>query len=254
MVVPVEEAAVKVTWAGYPPKHIRPLFEAIMEYTIIKEASEYMEGLAQKHPACLVAFSGGKDSLAILDLACRHFKKVTPFFMFLIPGLRCIEEKMTIVKERWGLDILHYPHFLLFNAFNRSIYCKKSFRMDKNLQEFGLTDIYKCVISDTGVNLIFNGSKETDSLWRRQKYFKFMTFENVFYPLKSWRKNDVLAYLKINNIPLPSSSGHQSTGIDLSAPSLLWLHDKYPDDFERLEAYFPFIGAVVKRREWYGIK
>lgn len=225
-----------------------------MEYTIIKEANQFMAGLAEKHHACLVAFSGGKDSLVCLDLAYRHFKRVVPFFMFLIPGLRCIDDKLTVVKERWGLEVLQYPHFLFFNAFKHSIYCKKSFRMDKTLSEFGLTDIYKCVIGDTGINLIINGSKETDSLWRRQKYFQFVAFENAVYPLKTWRKIDILAYMKMNNISIPASSGHQSTGVDLSTPSLLWLHDRYPDDFERLEAYFPFIRAVVKRREWYGIQ
>lgn len=226
-----------------------------MEYTIIKEANNFMADMAKKNNnACLVAFSGGKDSLVCLDLACRHFKRVVPFFMSLIPGLCCIDEKMAIVKDRYGLDILRYPHFLLFKALKYSIYCRTSYKIFNELEDFGLTAIYKAIISDTGVDTIINGSKETDSLWRRQKYFKFMTFENVIYPLKQWRKIDVLSYLKIYKIPLPSSSGAQSTGVDLSTASLLWLYDNYPDDFERLQAYFPFIGAVVKRREYYGIK
>lgn len=174
--------------------------------------------------------------------------------MSLIPGLRCIDEKMAIVKDRYNLEILRYPHFLLFKVLKYSIYCKTSYKTFNEIKELGLTDIYKAVIHDTGINVIINGSKETDSLWRRQKYFKFMTFDNVSYPLKTWRKIDVLSYLKLNNIPLPASSGAQSTGVDLSTPSLLYLYDKYPDDFEKLEAYFPFIGAVVKRREYYGIK
>ncbi len=226
----------------------------MMEYTIIKEAHEEMARLAKMHQEVLVAFSGGKDSLVVLDLACRHFKRVVPFFMFLVPGLRCQEEKMRIVRERWGLEVLNYPHFLLFKAFAFGLYCNRTVMTSTGMPDFGLTDIYKAVISDTGIRFIVNGSKETDSLWRRQKYFKFMTFENVIYPIKTWRKHDVLSYLKMNNIPLPSSSGHQSTGIDLSTPSLLWLHDKYPDDFERLRNYFPYIGAVVKRRQWHGIQ
>lgn len=225
-----------------------------MEYTIIKEAHQKLSDLAKRTPAILVAFSGGKDSLVCLDLAIKHFRRVVPFFMFLVPGLHGIAEKTAIVKDRYGLEMLQYPHFLLFKAYLNSLYCKKSIRIAKTIQEFGLTDIYKAIIHDTGITTIINGSKETDSLWRRQRYFKFMTFENVFYPLKTWRKSDVLAYLSINNIPIPPSSGANSTGVDLSTPSLLWLHDKYPDDFKRMQDYFPFIGAVVKRREWYGIK
>lgn len=213
-----------------------------------------MESLAKRHKSVLVAFSGGKDSLVCLDLAAKHFKRVVPFFMYFVPGLRCIDEKMDILKSRWGLDLLEYPHFVMFRAYSNSIYCKKSIRMAKELREFGLVDIYKAVIHDTGIPLIINGSKESDSLWRRQRYFKFMTFENVAYPLKTWKKYDVLSYLKMNNIPIPPSSGHQSTGVDLSTPSILWIYDNYPDDFKKIEQFFPFIGAVVKRREWYGVK
>jgi 3'-phosphoadenosine 5'-phosphosulfate sulfotransferase (PAPS reductase)/FAD synthetase len=225
-----------------------------MEYTIIKEAHEQMAALAKKHFVAVVACSGGKDSLCCLDLAVKHFKRVIPVFMFLVPDLRFDEERLSIIKDRWGLKILHYPHLLLFKAYENSIYCKKSIRMAKFLKEFGLNEIYKAIMHDTGANLIINGAKETDSLWRKTKYFKFYTMDNVIYPLKKWRKNDVLAYLQMNGIPVPASSGHQSTGVDLSTPSLLWMHDNYPDDFAKMERYFPFIGAVVKRREWHGVK
>lgn len=225
-----------------------------MEYTIIKEAHENMARLAERHSAALVAFSGGKDSLVCLDLAVKHFRRVVPFFLFLAPGLRCIAERMEPVRQRYGLEIMEYPHFLLFNLMANSIYCKKSIAGAMWMREFGLNEMYMAIIHDTGVRVIINGAKKSDSLWRRQKFFKFYAFQDAVYPLEDWRKNDVLAYLAMNNIPLPATSAGGSTGIDLSTPSLLWLHDNYPDDFERMEAYFPYIGAVVKRRDWYGVK
>jgi 3'-phosphoadenosine 5'-phosphosulfate sulfotransferase (PAPS reductase)/FAD synthetase len=102
--------------------------------------------------------------------------------------------------------------------------------------------------------LIVTGAKEADSLWRRQKYFKFMTDENMHFPLRKWRKDDVLAYLDMHKIELPKAPKSGSTGIDLSTVSLLWLYDHYKDDFEKIERWFPYVGAVVKRREWYGVK
>lgn len=225
-----------------------------MEYTIIKEAHEQMTGLAEKHPAVLVAFSGGKDSLVCLDLAVKHFKRVVPFFLFLVPDLRCIDERLQKAVDIYKLKIVTYPHFLLFNLMAQGIYCKKTLSSARWMREFGLTDIYKAIIHDTGINLIINGAKESDSLWRRQKFFKFYTFENAVYPLRKWRKNDVLAYLKMNGIPMPATSAGGSTGIDLSTPSILWLNDNYPDDFMKMQSYFPFVGAVVKRREYHGIK
>ena len=63
---------------------------------------------------------------------------------------------------------------------------------------------------------------------------------------------DVFAYLKNQKIPLPPSSGRAATGVDLSTPSILWLHDTYPADYEKLRAHFPYVQAVVERRRFYG--
>jgi hypothetical protein len=64
----------------------------------------------------------------------------------------------------------------------------------------------------------------------------------------------VLAYLKINGIPVPDSSGGQATGVDLSTPSILWLYDNHPEDFQKLLQYFPLAEAAIKRRDEYGVK
>jgi hypothetical protein len=77
---------------------------------------------------------------------------------------------------------------------------------------------------------------------------------DVVSPLSEWTKLDVLSYLKGRGLPIPDSSGRSATGIDLSTPALLWLHDNFPHDFAKLCEVFPFTEAVVWRREWYGIE
>ncbi|HZQ45959.1 MAG TPA: hypothetical protein VFC07_03025, partial [Verrucomicrobiae bacterium] len=78
-------------------------------------------------------------------------------------------------------------------------------------------------------------------------------WDDVFYPIKGWNKHDVLAYLRMQNIPLPDAHQGNTSGVDLSTRSLLWLHDAYPDDFKLLCRYFPYAEAVVYRRKFYGI-
>lgn len=55
-------------------------------------------------PRILVAVSGGKDSLATLDVCIRHFgrENVTGFLMELVPGLECEWRSIRAVERRFG--------------------------------------------------------------------------------------------------------------------------------------------------------
>ena len=224
-----------------------------MEYTLFKETIEALEKQREKHKACLVGFSGGKDSLVCLDLCTKTFQRVVPFHLYLVPGLRIIQERLK-AAEKYGLAVREYPSFLMFRLFKEETYCRPDWKTWEGLKDFSLKEVHDIIRADAGISLIVSGAKESDSLWRRQKYFKFMTDENMHFPLRKWRKVDVLAYLAMHEIDPPKTSRGGSTGIDLSTVSLLWLYDHHPDDFERIEKYFPYVRAVVKRREWYGIE
>ena len=73
-------------------------------------------------------------------------------------------------------------------------------------------------------------------------------------PCVGWNKFDVMSFLAARKIPLPPSSGRSATGVGLSTPALLWLHDAYPDDFEKVCGVFPFARAAIYRREWFGVE
>lgn len=202
--------------------------------------------------SCLVSYSGGKDSLAVLDLCSRAFKRVICFYMYLVPGLKVIDDQMTLARERWGVEVLFYPHRVFFQALQDGLYCKEGFWND-DLPMLSLREIYDWVILDTGIPQIATGAKASDSMARRRFFKNTESWDDIFYPLKGWNKHDVLAYCRAQRIPLPDAHAGNTTGVDLSTRSLLWLHDSYPDDFKRLCQWFPFAEAVVYRREWYGI-
>ena len=208
---------------------------------------------AANHDAVLVGFSGGKDSLICLDLCRRSFKKVVCFYMYVVPGLDCIEQQMEAARKRWNVEIIYVPHFLLFRFLKGGIFCDESLWKDDHLQDVVLKDIYSWVKQMTGIRLICTGAKNSDSLWRRRHFHAVRNWDGMLYPLKEWNKYHVLEYLKVNNIPLPDSEGTNAAGIDLSTPSLLWLYDKHPEDFKKLLKWFPFADAVVARRTFYGI-
>ena len=67
----------------------------------------------------LVAFSGGKDSLCILDLCCKHFRRAVPYFLFWIKNLSFQEKTLRYCEGRYNLQILRYPHAFLSQFYMR---------------------------------------------------------------------------------------------------------------------------------------
>ena len=206
---------------------------------------------AKTHDSVLVGFSGGKDSLVVTDLCCRVFKHVQGFYMYLVPGLRVIEEHCEAARQRWGLHVDHFPHWLLARFIKDGLYCDNHYKHD-GLPQWTLADVYAAARKATGIQLIATGAKDADSAHRR-RLLRWNKDPHLIHPVQSWHKHDVIAYLKAHNIPMPPGSGRQTSGIDLSTPEVLWLHDHYPDDFEKLTAYFPYAEAIVWRRKWFGV-
>lgn len=213
--------------------------------TILREARERTD-------SCLVSYSGGKDSLCVLDMCMRTFSRVEAFFMYFIPDLEVIEAQLELARKHWGVTIHQVPHWALSRCLAYGVYMWPSYKRD-DLRDYKLRDVYNLMIERTGIPLIATGAKRSDSLWRKRNLANIAHYTDVIHPCVGWGKKDVLAYLGMHNIPLPDSSGGAMTGIGLATPDLLWLHDKHPDDFRKLVKIFPFAEAVVWRREFYGI-
>jgi phosphoadenosine phosphosulfate reductase len=217
---------------------------------------EVLQRARERSSRVLVAFSGGKDSVAVTDLCCRVFDHVEGFYMYLVPGLRVTEELLSIGRQRWGLTIHQYPHWAIRMYLSEGMFCFNHHRHDA-LPEWTLHDVYHLVMKDTGIPLVATGAKDADSATRRrilalQQRRGINT--DIVYPIQTWKRHDVLAYLKAHDIPLPATKNRQSTyGCELSTVEVLYLHDNYPDDYQKLLTCFPFAESIVRRREWYGV-
>lgn len=219
---------------------------------ILETTIEALAAKAKESDSCLVAYSGGKDSLAVMDLCCRTFKRVVAFHMYFVPGLKVIEDRMDYARQRWGVEVLYYPHWVFLRCLRSGFYGNESADQSA-VPEMKLHDIYTWVMADTGISVIANGARKADSLWRRRYFYLTRSWGEMLYPLKEWMVSDVLAYLRLHNIPTPDSEGRSNNGIDLTTHSMLWLHDNYPEDFARLEQWFPYARAVVYRRKFHNI-
>ncbi len=209
--------------------------------------------MASKHKSVLVGFSGGKDSLVVMDLCCRAFERVVGFHMYMVPGLQLTQDLLDQSRKRWQVEFITYPDFNFVRWLRNGVFCPESLA-NWDLPKWSWGDIYDLARSDTGIQLVAWGGKKADSPHRRQT-FSNLKDRNLFSPLKDWTKWDVLSYLKMHKIPIPEPFGkeHASNAMGLTTDCLLWLHDKHYPDFRKVCDYFPYAEAVVYRREWYGI-
>jgi len=228
--------------------------------SVFQDSFRQLDKLAEQYNGeCIVAFSGGKDSLAAIDLCAKAFTKVRAFFKFMVPGLEVCERQMRWARERYGIEVIQFPSIGVIEAKRDGVWC---FPLDIDLppQGYPLKVSFQYAQELTGLKCIMTGMKDADGLKRRQFFANIRDggdpiWHDVHHPIKDWRKKDVLDYLKVNKIPLPSAEkGSVTSGVGLDHDSLCWLHDEHKQDFEKLETWFPYAGAAIARRKFYGIE
>jgi hypothetical protein len=215
----------------------------------LAETMRVLQGVRDRTREVAVAFSGGKDSLVVMEMATRMFDRVVPFFLYLVPGLECVEQELGIAKTRWGLEVLHLPHYGLGDIIRNGMYCPNTIRQD-DLQTFSFADACSLACHKAGVPVALTGMKRADST-RRAMILKQNKSEEWAHPLIGWNRYDVIGYLKQAGIPYDADS---SVLHGMTTAALLRMYDKWPRDFAKMAEVFPYLPAVVWRRTFYGVE
>ncbi|MGN6643836.1 MAG: phosphoadenosine phosphosulfate reductase domain-containing protein [Verrucomicrobiota bacterium] len=224
----------------------------------LQKTIQALEARARINPVIAVSYSGGKDSLAVMDLCCKIFPTVRAFFWYCVPDLEVCNEWMRFAKERWNVEVVQLPHWDMMTAMKNGVWCDATKGIDK-LPEMKLKDAYAYSLDLVETDFCATGMKDADGLPRRQFFAnlrdsKDPIWRRLIFPIRDWNKKDVLDYLKTNGIPIPEAEpGAVTTGVGLNHDSLCWLHDKHPEDFKRLLKWYPYAEAAIKRRDWYGV-
>lgn len=197
----------------------------------------------------LVAFSGGKDSLCALDMVVRSgtFDRVEAFFMYLVPGLQCVEAPVRARCEALGVTLHTVPHWETTRALRRA-----ELRFHSNAtppRQLNMRATELALHALTGIGWTAWGWRRADSL-SRAIYLKqiggfYTEHTQKLYPIAAWSTRDVWAYLRARRIPPPTKLGASRTsGVTLAPACLSWLHQQHPDDYARVLEVFPFADAV----------
>lgn len=199
----------------------------------------------------IVSYSGGKDSAVVLDLCARHFKVVRAFFMFQVQGLSFQEAALCWAERQYGIEIYRIPHFELSHFYRAGVFRKS----DPDAPSVTVRDIYAHVRGALGSHWIAGGERAKDSTIRNAMIKRSGSVDvkrGRFYPLAYWSKEQVARYVDTHRLKVSSESailGHSFRSLD--GGDLKKIRDHYPDDYERIAAAFPDIGAAVARQEMY---
>lgn len=226
----------------------------------LQKSIRELEVLARLEQSVLVSYSGGKDSLAVMDLCVKTFgpQRVKAFFWFTVPDLEVCNAQIRLCQDKWGIDPVQLPHWDMVMQMKNGLWCDPTPAMD-DMPDLDLKTGYAYAMDLCGASICATGMKDADGLPRRHFFANIRDSGNNFWnrlihPIRDWNKKDVLDYLRANDIPIPEAEpGAVTTGVGLVHDALCWLHDKHPADFQKLLKWYPYAESAIKRREWFGV-
>lgn len=200
----------------------------------------------------IVAFSGGKDSIVTLDLCFRYFKRVQPFFMYLVPDLEFQERMLRWYEKKYKTEIMRIPHFEVSDFLKYGSFTLRDFDVDI----VKINDIYEYMRQETGIHWIAAGERCADSIVRNAMIKQSGSIDHKrgrFYPLAYWKKQEILQYIKHKKLYLsPEQKRLGFSFRSLAGSELAVIKEHYPDDYEKILKVYPFAEAGVMRYQEYG--
>jgi 3'-phosphoadenosine 5'-phosphosulfate sulfotransferase (PAPS reductase)/FAD synthetase len=216
----------------------------------LEETLDILRVAATKGDSVAVMYSGGKDSLALMDLCIKTFKRVEAVHMYFVPGLEHEQERMDYCKTRWGITPIEIPHWVSFASLRGCAFIDPWPELGL-FPDHKLKDLYEFARQITGCDFVAVGAKAADSSWRRRFMKGTAHWDTVINPLKSWNKFDVLAFLQAKGIPIPQQSGSNASGIGLTHKSMKWVSEYHPRDFATIKEYFPYAEVFKAHARFY---
>jgi sulfate adenylyltransferase subunit 2 len=213
----------------------------------VTHANEVISRVRLQSDAAILFYSGGKDSICLLDLIAKRFDRVVCVFMYFVKDLEHITRYLSLVKRYPNVELLEVPHWILTTIHREGIYCNA----DPNIKVRTLADVDAAVRRKTGIQWAFYGMKQADGMHRRIMLRTYddaaISHTNKVYPLTHWKKHDVLAYIKMHRLPKPIDYGCKtsSSGLTFDKDVFAWLREHHPSDLEKIYRQYPLSRQIL---------
>lgn len=208
----------------------------------------------------IVMVSGGKDSVVTLALAREVFEpdQLLAVYLYLVPGLRCVEAPIEALCRRLGgIELWRLPHVELCNALQLGMLRPPQF---PELEEAPLIhphEIDDVVRARAGTRWIVDGQRKMDSPHRRGLITRWGAFDPEHqraHPLADWNDRQVWSFLHAHRLPVAPQLGCvlRSSGVSWRPDVMRAIRDRYPRDWQLFKEHYPDAEAILRRDELYG--
>lgn len=216
-------------------------------------ALRVLQALARETDEVLVGFSGGKDSVVLLDLCCSGlFRRVECYFQYLVPDLAFQQDYMLEIAHKYRVTIHQRPHWMLSRLFRGSFH-RPPTPPAAGMRDVSVTESEESLRYDTGIQWIATGDRASESLQRRGMLSVTGGLDRKrlrVYPLAWWPVAEVRAYIAARNLKVSPESQHLKRSLGFMGPEEYAAIKRFwPEDYQRLLLRFPFLEAEVFRHE-----
>lgn len=230
-----------------------------LEYT---NSAELCERMAAECDTAILAFSTGKDSIAAWLQLRKYFKRIIPYYCYLVPGLQFVEDSLKYYEDFFGCHIYRLPHKGLFVWLNALVWQPPyrapiiTMNVLPDIDEYNddvIGDIIRGAEGLPESAYIATGIRMADSPFRRisiKSHGAINHNTKHFYPVYDWVKEDLIREIDEAGVKLPVDYrmfGRTFDGTDYRflKPMKEW----FPDDYERLLEWYPYAELEIARRE-----
>ena len=220
----------------------------------LKRAREIIDDVSKETDSILLFHSlSGKDSIVLLDLCYKKFKRVIVVFMYLVKDLEHIMRYYNYAKAKYpNIEFVQVPHYALFN------YIKTGYmgiKQNTKQRQWTLADITEKLREKIGVEWACYGFKQSDSLNRRLMLRSYTDGKEAinwktkkFYPLSTYKNKEIMDFILDHRLKNPEVCGtnKQSSGVDIEDVAYQkYLKELFPEDLEKIYKVFPMARIVM---------
>lgn len=205
----------------------------------------------------VVSLSMGKDSLASALQMAKYFDRLEYVFLYMVPDLEFQNKSLAYYESLLGKRILRFPHPTIYRQLEANMYQPPHHLdaiWDMDLFQATYDDIFSAAKADLGLSedtWVGVGNRMADSIMRRtsiQRYGADNVKRRQFFPVFDWSTTKVVETITGAGWKLPVDYriwGRSFDGVDYRF--LRPLKDNFPDDYERVRAFFPLVDLELLR-------